>query len=406
MDSEKLAESYADLAVRVGVNLQPGQDLLVQGLVEHVPLVRKVVRAAYRAGARHVEVNLSDQHIRRIMIEEAGEEVLGWTPGHRLKQILDLEERKGARIAITGDAEPDLLADLDPKRVGRARPMELAKLNSRVVNDRSTAWAIVAYPNEGWARSIFGEPDTDRLWDAVARATRLYEDDPVSSWWAHVKELARRADSLNSLRLDAVRFEGPGTDLTVGLHQDSIWASAGFETAWGQKHVPNLPTEEVFTTPDFRRTEGTVTSTKPLQLPAEGVVVKDLRMRFEAGKAVEVEASTGAEVVREQMAIDEGASYLGEIALVDSASAVGRTGVIFGNTLFDENATCHIAYGHGFTFAVESAAGSSPEEAKEKGVNESKLHTDFMIGGPEVAVDGITSDGNAIPIIRNDIWQL
>jgi len=284
--------------------------------------------------------------------------------------------------------------------------LELRDAVTKQVNDRSVAWAIVAYPNEGWANAVFGEPDVDRLWDAVARATRLYDEDPISSWWDHVECLGARADTLNKLDLDSVRYSGPGTDLTVGLLPGSTWMSARFETSWGQRHIPNLPTEEVFTTPDFRRTEGTIRSTRPLVLETEGVTVRDLEMRFEAGKAVEVNATAGAEVVRTQMATDEQGSYLGEIALVDKTSAVGATGVTFKNTLFDENATSHMAFGAGFTFTIEGSDGLTPEEQIAAGINYSKVHTDFMIGGPEVAIDGITRDGTLVPLIHNDEWQI
>lgn len=406
MNRDQLVEKYADLAVRAGCNLQPGQRLLVETVVEHAPFARAVARAAYAAGARHVEVSYGDQHVRKAMIENAPDDVLTWTPPHLLQQAKGLAEDRAASIWIVGDPEPELFADLDPARVGKARMLELREESTRQVNERSVAWAIVAYPNEGWAEAVFGEPDVDKLWDAVARAIRLYEDDPVTAWREHVKELGARADALNDLALDALRYTGPGTDLTIGLLPGSRWMSARFETAWGQPHIPNIPTEEVFTTPDRRRTEGTVRSTRPLVLETEGVVVNDLAMRFKGGKAVEVTASSGADVMRTQMDTDENARFLGEVALVDKASAVGATGVTFKNTLFDENATSHVAIGAGFTFAVEGATELSPDEQVEAGVNYSKIHTDFMIGGPEVAIEGLTKDGKAIPIIVDDAWQL
>ncbi|MDP9234814.1 MAG: aminopeptidase [Actinomycetota bacterium] len=406
MDTSELIERYAQLAVHVGVNLQPGQPVLVTGLVEHAPVVRAVGRIAYEAGARYVSVLYGDQHVRRAMLLNAADEVLTWTPPYLLKQYQDLAADRGAIISISGDPEPELFADVDPKRTGGARMLELAEESFRQLNQGLTAWTIIACPNKGWAEAALGEPDTDRLWDAVARAARLYDDDPVQSWWDRMEELGTRADSLNKHELDAVHFSGPGTDLTVGLLPNSSWQSARFETSWGQKHIPNLPTEEVFNAPDFRRTEGVVTSTRPLFLVGTGVIVRDLKVRFEAGKIVEVDASSGADVVKAQLQTDEQAPFLGEVALVDKSSQVGQTGVVFGNTLFDENATCHIAYGGGIAQAVEGAGELSGEDQIAMGLNHSKVHTDFMIGGAQVDVDGVTPQGETIPIIRSDTWQL
>jgi aminopeptidase len=406
MNTQELMKRYADLAVKVGVNLKEGQNVTINALVEHAPFVREVARAAYAAGARFVDVNYGDKHVRKAMLQNAADDVLTWTPPYLMKQSEDLEADRGAVISIAGDPEPDLFADLDPVRVGNARMLDLAQRHVRMVGERLMSWVIVAYPNEGWAKTVFGEPDVDRLWEAVGKATRLYDDDPVASWWDHVTELGKRADLLNERRFDALRYTGPGTDLTVGLNKGSIWMSANFETAWGQKHVPNLPTEEVFTTPDFNRVNGVVTSTRPLHLPNEGVTVTDLKVTFKDGRAVDVGATTGGDVVKIQMDIDEGAARLGEVALVDKKSAVGATGITFANTLFDENATSHIAYGAGFAFCVEGAAGKTPDEMQELGVNYSKVHTDFMVGGPEVNIDGLTADGDAVPIIRDHAWQL
>lgn len=406
MDRQELVERYAELAIRVGVNLEEGQPLLIEALIEHRDLVRAAVKAAYAAGASYVEVEYSDQHVRKELLRSVSDDLLTWTPPHALQRLRSLSEGKGAILLITGDPEPELFGDLEPARVGKAKMKELSAETNRQVNERLVNWSIVACPNDGWAEAVFGAPDTDRLWDAVARATRLYDEDPVAAWWQHIDELGKRADLLNDRKFDSLRFTGDGTDLTIGLLEGSRWMSARFETAWGRKHVPNLPTEEVFTTPDFRRTEGTVRSTRPLQIPSAGITVKDLEVRFEGGKAVEVNASVGADVIKAQMATDEQGAFLGEVALVDKASAVGKTGVTFGHTLFDENATCHIAYGTGFQFCVDGAEGLSPGEQIAKGVNYSLVHTDFMIGGPGVAVHGITKDGDEVPVIIEDCWQL
>jgi aminopeptidase len=400
---EERLERYADLVVRVGIAAEPGRPVLILAQLEHAPVVRALARAAYAAGASRVDVNYADNHVRRAMIQLGPDEVLSETPGWRLQQMQELADDRGSLIQVAGDPSPELLADLDPERVGRARPLALGSLMRDLLNESRISWTIVAAPNEGWARSVFGEPDVERLWEAVAHTIRLDEPDPVAAWREHVQRLTARANALTEARFDAIRFRGPGTDLTVGLLPESRWISAQARTSWGLTHVPNMPTEEVATTPDLRRTEGVVRSTKPLAIA--GVVVRDLELRFEEGRAVEVNASSGAEVVRTQLATDDGAPFLGEVALVDGTSRVGATGIVFMNTLFDENATCHIAYGAGLSDAVEGAAGLPPDELVRRGVNVSVVHTDFMIGGPEVDVDGLRN-GEATPLLRGDVWQL
>jgi aminopeptidase len=395
-------DSYAELIIRVGANVQPGQTVFVTALVEHAPLVRALGRAGYAAGAHVVDVRYVDNHLRRSMIEHAADETLTETPPWLQARADALDGN--ALIMIAGDPEPSLLADLDQERVGKARPIDAVMRQLRAQNERTVNWVIAAYPTEGQATQVFGEPDTDRLWESVAHAVRLDETDPVASWQAHVDKLHARCRQLDAAAFDAIHFSGPGTDLTVGLLPGARWSGGGLTTTGGIKHVPNLPTEEVFACPDWRRTEGTVRSTRPLQLG--GTIVRDLEMRFEHGDAVEVRASSGADAVRGQMGIDEYGKRLGEVALVDGESRVGQTGITFYDTLFDENATCHIAYGAGVTFGIDGLDGLTPDQVRERGINSSAIHTDFMIGGPEVSVDGITKDGDAVPILREDVWQL
>ena len=398
-------EEYARLALRVGVNLEQGQDVMLISDVEHAPLVRAIARVAYEEGARRVDPLYQDVHVRRAKAELAPDDAVGWVPPWLLQRVEEEAERRTAMINTVGEPDPDLFAGIDADRVNRSLMPDVRRALWTQFDHGRMPWTIVAFPTAGWAQQVFGEPDVERLWQAIRATVRLDEPDPVAAWKAHVEMLQERARQLNERSFDSVRFRGPGTDLTVGLVQQARWMAAGAETAWGRFYVPNLPTEEVFTIPHSRRTEGRVRSTQPLVLVG-GTVVRDLELVFSAGRVVEVKASSGADEVRAEIATDANASLLGEVALVDETSRVGRSGITFWSTLFDENAASHIAYGTAWLGALALDELPGQEEREAMGVNQSSAHTDFMIGGPEVEVDGIEDGGAAVPILRDNAWQL
>jgi aminopeptidase len=387
-------ERYAELAVRIGANVQEGQEVLVGGLVEHAELVRALVRQAYEAGASYVNVMYDDNHARRAMIERGPDSALTYSP-EWLKTLAD-SSGGTAQLGTLGDPDPHLMADLDGERVGRAIPIEAVELFRKRQFERTVNWCAVGAVTEGWATQVLGEPDVERLWELVATCFRLDEDDPVAAWREHLDRLDSRAAALTELRPDAIHYRGPGTDLTVGLLSTAKWGSARFHTTGGIEYVANMPTEEIFTTPDPRRAEGTIRSSMPLVFA--GQTIKGLEFRFENGRIVEANAESGGDVVRGHLTSIENADRLGELALVTKESRVGQTGTLFYSTLFDENATCHIAYGFGIPNAFDGEL--------DPAMNVADIHVDFIVGGPELEVDALLADGTAVPLIRDEAWQL
>jgi aminopeptidase len=341
-----------------------------------------------------------DLHVKRARLAHAPDDTLDFVPSWYGERILALGEQRCARIGLSGPVAPGLLDDLDPARVGRDQLPFVAE-SGQVVNDRTTNWTIVPCPTDGWAGLLYPDAEPaeamDRLWAQLRHVCRLDEDDPVAAWRERLDALRGAAERLTERRFDALHFEGPGTDLTVGLLRSSGWLAASFATVDGIEHVPNLPTEETFTTPDPARVDGVVRATKPLALP--GTIIRGLEVRFEGGRAVQIEAEAGAEAMRALCARDEGASRLGEVALVDSQGRIGPLDTIFYDTLLDENAASHIALGRAYEFTVE-------DEADRERANRSAIHVDFMIGSEAVQVTGITPDGDRVPVLRDGAWAL
>jgi aminopeptidase len=397
----ELLRAYAQLVVRAGVNLEAGQELLIEAQLDHAPLVRAIAEEAYASEARFVDVRYGDPYIRRALAAAGPEDSLGWTPPWLVSRIERAAAQGAAVVGISDSSYADVFDGVDGQRLGAARMRDFERTWLRVVTSGEVAWSLIAFPTERWAREALGEPDVDRLWDAVAHALRLREDDPAGAWDKRLDELDARATLLSERGFDAVRYRGPGTDLEVGLIAGARWIAGRETTKSGRSFVANLPTEEVFTTPHRLRAEGTVRSSLPLSL--RGKVVEGLELRFTGGEIVEARAERGEDVLQTEIATDDGARRLGEIALVDDSSRIGETGVVFRNTLFDENAASHIAFGSGIGWAVEHLDGGSPEEL---GVNDSATHVDFMIGSPELEIDGIEGDGRAVPLLRGGRWLL
>ena len=389
----------AELAV-YGANVQRGQIVLVSAELGHEPLVREVAAAAYDRGAEFVDVTYFDPHVKRARIAHADPDGLDFVPPWYGQRLLEHAEGGGAHIVISSPTAPGLLDDLDPVLTGRDRLPFLSEI-PQIISDRTTNWCVVPCPHPAWATLV--RPDLpeeealEQLWRELEHVLRLDEADPPGAWDERMRQLGDSAARLTERRFDAIELRGPGTDLRIGMFPSHLWMSADFVTREGVRHVANLPTEEVFTSPDPVRTEGHVTSTRPLVLP-DSTIVEGLRVRFEQGRAVEIEADARADALRSQVSVDDEGLRLGELALVDRNGRIGSLGTVFFDTLLDENAASHIALGSGFAFVVG-------EEDVDR-VNRSGAHIDFMVGSPELEVDGVTASGERVPVLRRGDWQI
>jgi aminopeptidase len=397
-----MLERYADLIVSVGANVQPDQVLAIDASPEAAPLVHAIARRAYEKGARFVDVWYFDGAVKRIRAETAREETLDWAPPWIGRRLLDLGAADAARVVLAPIVAPGLLRGVDPARAGKDRLPMVPEL-FKVIDDLSIAWTISPYPVARWAEAVYPDVDpreaVELLWQDVIHVCRLDEPDPAAAWVARIDEIWQRARKVDELDLDALHFEGPGTDLTIGLLPSSRFAKEGgaAHTRTGVRHMPNLPTEEMFTTPDPERTEGVVAATKPLDVA--GSVIGGLSVRFEGGRVVEIDAETNADALRMRVATDDGAARLGEVALVDRESRIGKLGRVFFNTLLDENAASHIALGDAYAAPI-----GDPADLPR--INESAIHVDFMIGSDDVTVTGRTKDGRDVTVMRGGSWQI
>jgi aminopeptidase len=395
-----LLERWAELVVAFAANVQPGQVVGIGAEPGKEPFVRALAEQAYARGARFVDVLYFDMHVKRARLLHAPEDSLDYVPPWYGQRLLELGRLHAARIGLTGPVDPGALEGVDPRRAGKDT-MPFLKESAQVVNERTTNWTAAPAPSPGWARLVFPDAEPDaalaRLWEQIAHVMRLDEDDPVAAWGERMDTVVGAADRMTERRFDALHFEGPGTDLVVGLLPSSRWQAARFTTVDGLVHMPNVPSEEVFTTPDPLRVDGVVRSTKPLYLG--GSIVGGLEVEFREGRAVRIDAEANADVLRAYTERDEGASRLGEVALVDREGRIGPLGTVFYDTLIDENAASHIALGGAYKFCVD-------DEADRARANESAIHVDFMIGSDDVSVSGVTGGGERMPVLRGGSWQL
>jgi aminopeptidase len=398
---EERVAAIAELTVGIGANVQAGQIVSISAEPGQEPISRAVAEACYARGAKFVEVNYFDPHVKHSRLKHAPRETLDFVPPWIGERVLALGEAGAARINFQGVSEPHLFDDVDPELLG-IDLLPRTKESMVVVGKQQTNWCIVPFPTPGWASVVHPElsPEAayEQLWVEIERILRLDEPDPVAAWEARLAQLAGISGRLNELKLDHLRYSGPGTDLTVGLLPGSTWISGAMDTIHGITFTANLPTEETFTAPDPTRVDGVVSATKPLLIPGAGPI-EGLKVRFEGGRAVQIDAESGAEILRSMTEKDEGAARIGEVALVDRESRIGQSGSVFYSILLDENAASHLALGAAYPFSVEEG----PDRERR---NQSAIHVDFMIGSDQVDVTGVTADGAEVPLLRGGAWQI
>jgi aminopeptidase len=404
---ERNLEKYAALAVQVGVNVQVGQTLVVNAPLTAADLVRKIAQKAYEVGAKHVHVEWYDEQMTYIRYKHAPEEAFTEFPMWKAKGLEELAANGAAFLTIYSP-NPDLLKDIDPKRIAtdnKTRATALSNYRNYIMNDR-VSWSLISAPTPDWAKKIFPDLSADeaveKLWNVIFETVRVNTDDPVQAWKEHNARLEKTREYLNKKQYKQLIFEAPGTNLTIDLPENHIWSGGTAENEKGVLFNPNIPTEEVFTMPHKDGVNGVVRNTKPLNY--SGTVIDNFSLTFEKGKVVDFTAEVGYETLKLLLSTDEGASRLGEVALVPHHSPISLSNLIFYNTLFDENASNHLALGRAYPTNIEGGVDMSNEELAAHGVNTSLIHEDFMIGSAEMDIDGVTKDGKREPIFRKGNW--
>jgi aminopeptidase len=400
-------DRLAEVAVRVGLGIAPGQELVMTATLDAVPLARLITAHAYKAGASLVSTLLTDEELTLLRFKYGADASFDAAPSWLYEGMAQAFRKGSARLAITGN-DPSLLSQQDPEKVSRMNraTSKAYRPALELIARHEINWTIVACATPAWAAAVFPNLPRDEglagLWEAIFAASRADQPDPVAAWKKHDADLHARAERLNEKRYSALHFRGPGTDLRVGLADDHLWLGGGTTAINGRYCIPNMPTEEVFTTPHKDRVEGRVTSTKPLSY--QGTMIDDISVRFEAGRIVEAHAARGEQVLRRMIETDEGARRLGEVSLVPHSSPIASSGLLFMNTLFDENAACHIALGQAYSTCLKNGDSLTPEELASRGANESLIHVDWMIGSSHIDVDGISAEGNSMPVMRAGEW--
>ncbi|KUP08298.1 peptidase M29 [Bacillus coahuilensis m2-6] len=402
-------EKYADLVVRVGLNLQNGQKLLIRGDISASAFIRLVTKKAYEAGALEVLVDYRDEEIQKLTVTHAPEEGLTGVPTYIANGYVDLAEENIAFLNLQ-TPNPSFYKDVDPSRMASINKSSSSRMNPffQYITNGSISWVIVTYATKEWAANVFPDLSEEealtKLWELIFYTTRVDQEDPVSLWKKHIKEMTLNANKLNNKQFKKLHYQGPGTDLTIEITNNAKWICAEFTNDQGIAFVPNLPTEEVFTIPNKYGVNGTVSSTKPLVY--SGNIIDQFTLTFKDGKVIDFSAEKGYETLKNLLDTDEGAKYLGEIAIVPHDSPISNTGVVFNNTLFDENASCHLALGNALGICVENSKEMNDEELNQIGFNKSITHVDFMIGSGELNIDGVLDDGTTQPIFRNGNWAI